>query len=190
VLATLAAVPAFGVAAPAPARAQSIEEAAARVQAALKGAKGTQLVLLGTGGGPLPGQARHMTSHVIYTWRRLHPRLRARRHQPLRADRHPVLAGARHLHHPSPSRPKHRIRSLPGDRLGARAAAISAGLRPAAAPRDDAELPRRLQGDNRFLGRGFPSPAPGHGRRPRSLSRRTGYERRCRHCARSQCSTG
>jgi ribonuclease BN (tRNA processing enzyme) len=65
VLATLAAVPAFGVAAPAPARAQSIGEAAAGVQAALNGAKGTQLILLGTGGGPLPGQARHMTSHVM-----------------------------------------------------------------------------------------------------------------------------
>ena len=43
VLATLAAVPAFGVAAPAPARAQSIGEAAAGVQAALNGRRGHSL---------------------------------------------------------------------------------------------------------------------------------------------------
>jgi len=54
-LATLAAVPVLGMAgATAPARAQSNEEAAARAQAALKGARGTKLVLLGTGGGPAP----------------------------------------------------------------------------------------------------------------------------------------
>jgi ribonuclease BN (tRNA processing enzyme) len=34
-------------------------------QAALKDAKGTKLVLLGTGAGPLPGRARKMTSHVM-----------------------------------------------------------------------------------------------------------------------------
>lgn len=68
ILATLAAAPALGMAgapAPAPARAQSIEEAAARVQAALKDARGTKLVLLGTGGGPAPGQERRMASHVM-----------------------------------------------------------------------------------------------------------------------------
>jgi ribonuclease BN (tRNA processing enzyme) len=36
-----------------------------RVQAALKGAKGTKLVLLGTSGGPVPGQLRGMTSHLM-----------------------------------------------------------------------------------------------------------------------------
>lgn len=66
VLATLAAVPLLGIAgAPAPVRAQSIEEAATRVQAALKDAQGTKLVLLGTGGGPAPGQERRMASHVM-----------------------------------------------------------------------------------------------------------------------------
>lgn len=37
----------------------------ARIRSALGGAKGTKLVLLGTGGGPAPGQARHMTSHLM-----------------------------------------------------------------------------------------------------------------------------
>ena len=36
-----------------------------QVQAALKNAKGTKLVLLGTGGGPVPGRTRRMTSHVM-----------------------------------------------------------------------------------------------------------------------------
>ena len=39
--------------------------AAQQVQAALKGAKGTKLVLLGTGGGPAPGRTREATSHVM-----------------------------------------------------------------------------------------------------------------------------
>lgn len=43
----------------------SFEADSAGVQAALKGAKGTKLVLLGTGGGPVPGQTRQMTSHLI-----------------------------------------------------------------------------------------------------------------------------
>ncbi len=42
--------------------------AEARTQAALKGAKGTKLVMLGTGAGPvpmLPARRRFMTSHVM-----------------------------------------------------------------------------------------------------------------------------
>lgn len=59
VLAGIAALPAF-------ATAQSPEpEAAERTRAALKDAKGTKLVLLGTGAGPVPGRSRHMTSNVI-----------------------------------------------------------------------------------------------------------------------------
>jgi ribonuclease BN (tRNA processing enzyme) len=66
VLAAIAAAPAFAaVAAPRAARADDIDAAAARVQSALKDAKGTRLVLLGTGGGPIPGQTRRMTSHVM-----------------------------------------------------------------------------------------------------------------------------
>jgi hypothetical protein len=38
---------------------------AEQAQAALKDAKGTKLVLLGTGGGPVPGRSRRMTSHVM-----------------------------------------------------------------------------------------------------------------------------
>ncbi len=63
VLAMLAAAPVLGTTAPA--RGQSIEEAGGRVQAALKDANGTKLILFGTGGGPVPGQARRMTSHVM-----------------------------------------------------------------------------------------------------------------------------
>jgi ribonuclease BN (tRNA processing enzyme) len=38
-----------------------------RVRVALKQAKGTSLVLLGTGAGPQPGRSRHMTSHILWT---------------------------------------------------------------------------------------------------------------------------
>jgi ribonuclease BN (tRNA processing enzyme) len=44
---------------------ESLDTREAQVQAALKGAKGTELVLLGTGAGPLPGQDRHMQSSVL-----------------------------------------------------------------------------------------------------------------------------
>jgi len=36
-----------------------------QAQAALKDANGTKLVLLGTGGGPVPGRSREMTSHLM-----------------------------------------------------------------------------------------------------------------------------
>src|SRR5690349_12617245 len=59
----------------APALATTIEPAAAQAgaaswtaqqaQAALKEAKGTRLVLLGTAGGPVAGRTREMTSHVM-----------------------------------------------------------------------------------------------------------------------------
>jgi ribonuclease BN (tRNA processing enzyme) len=64
-LGTLGAAATVCIAAPPPAWAQPSQESAATLQAALRGAKGTKLVLLGTGGGPLPGQARAMTSHVM-----------------------------------------------------------------------------------------------------------------------------
>lgn len=44
---------------------ESLDTAEDRVRASLKGAKGTKLVLLGTGAGPLPGQNRHMQSSVL-----------------------------------------------------------------------------------------------------------------------------
>lgn len=43
----------------------SMKEVERRARAALKDAKGTKLVLLGTGGGPVPGRSRHMTSNVM-----------------------------------------------------------------------------------------------------------------------------
>ena len=53
--------------APAPtiARAEDIDAAAARAKAALKNAKGTKLVLLGTGSGPIPGLPRRMASNLM-----------------------------------------------------------------------------------------------------------------------------
>lgn len=62
----LAAVPALT----APLAAAQAQEAQGdtveqRARAALKDAKGTKLVLLGTGAGPVPGRARQMTSHVM-----------------------------------------------------------------------------------------------------------------------------
>ena len=47
------------------AHAEDIDAAAARAKAALKGAKGTKLVLLGAGSGPIPGLARRMASNLM-----------------------------------------------------------------------------------------------------------------------------
>jgi ribonuclease BN (tRNA processing enzyme) len=62
-LAGLAAAPAL-VAAGTPAAAQP-SPAPGFAPAALKDAKGTKLVLLGTAAGPVPGRSREMTSHVM-----------------------------------------------------------------------------------------------------------------------------
>ena len=67
-LAGLASAPAMAAAVPVPAQAAATGTAAQAAQAALKGAKGTKLVLLGTAAGPVPmfpGRTRHMTSHVM-----------------------------------------------------------------------------------------------------------------------------
>ena len=64
-LTALAAAPALTLAAaPGEAQAADIDATIAETRAALKDAKGTKLVILGTSAGPLP-QARHMTSHVM-----------------------------------------------------------------------------------------------------------------------------
>lgn len=66
-LGTLLAIPALALPqspATAPTR-ESLDSEEARVRASLKDAKGTKLVLLGTGAGPLPGQNRHMQSSVL-----------------------------------------------------------------------------------------------------------------------------
>src|SRR5215472_10834864 len=63
-LAGIAAAPTLAVA-PAPARAEDMEAAAARAKAALKNVKGTKLVLLGTGSGPIPGLPRRMASSLM-----------------------------------------------------------------------------------------------------------------------------
>jgi len=47
------------------ARAEDIDAAAARAKAALKDAKSTKLVLLGTGSGPIPGLPRRMVSNLM-----------------------------------------------------------------------------------------------------------------------------
>jgi ribonuclease BN (tRNA processing enzyme) len=66
-LAAVAAVPTLAAvtAAPMKAWAEDIDAAATRAKAALKDAKGTKLVLLGTGAGPIPGLARRMTSNLM-----------------------------------------------------------------------------------------------------------------------------
>ena len=64
-LAGLSAAPALATAAPAGAQTASVLTAAQQAQAALKDAKGTKLVLLGTAAGPVPGRTRQMTSHVM-----------------------------------------------------------------------------------------------------------------------------
>ena len=63
-LAGAAAVPAL-TASIAPAAAQPAPSAADKAKAALKDAKGTKLVILGTGAGPVAGRTRKMTSHVM-----------------------------------------------------------------------------------------------------------------------------
>jgi ribonuclease BN (tRNA processing enzyme) len=62
----IATAPALAVAtSPTIARAEDIDAAAARAKAALKDAKSTKLVLLGTGSGPIPGLARRMASNLM-----------------------------------------------------------------------------------------------------------------------------
>ena len=62
----LAATPAaLAMGTPAEAEVTGIATTIAHTQAALKNAKGTKLVLLGTGAGPVPGGLRHMTAHVL-----------------------------------------------------------------------------------------------------------------------------
>jgi len=64
-LASLAAAPALTVAAGPVAAQTATERWAEQAQAALKDAKGTKLVMLGTAAGPVPGRSRQMTSHVM-----------------------------------------------------------------------------------------------------------------------------
>jgi ribonuclease BN (tRNA processing enzyme) len=64
-LAGIVAAPTLAAAGATSAHAQDIDAAAARAKAALKSAKGTKLVLLGTGSGPIPGLARRMASNLM-----------------------------------------------------------------------------------------------------------------------------
>jgi ribonuclease BN (tRNA processing enzyme) len=62
----LVAAPALTLtAAPGEAQTAGIDQTIAATQAALKDAKDTKLVILGTGAGPVPGSARHMTAHIL-----------------------------------------------------------------------------------------------------------------------------
>jgi len=66
VLASLAAAPALATTTePGAAQAAGPRWTPQQAQAALKDAKGTKLVLLGTAAGPVPGRSREMTSHVL-----------------------------------------------------------------------------------------------------------------------------
>ena len=64
-LAGLAAAPALTAIGPVAAEPLPVTVAAQQAQAALKDAKGTKLVLLGTAAGPVPGRTRQMTSHMM-----------------------------------------------------------------------------------------------------------------------------
>jgi len=64
-LAGLAATPALAAAAPAAAQTAGPSWTPQQAKDALKDAKGTKLVLLGTAAGPVPGRSRQMTSHVM-----------------------------------------------------------------------------------------------------------------------------
>ena len=65
-LGSLAATPAaLAMGVPTKAEAAGIATTIAQTQAALKRARGTKLVLLGTGAGPVPGGLRHMTAHIL-----------------------------------------------------------------------------------------------------------------------------
>jgi ribonuclease BN (tRNA processing enzyme) len=67
VLASLAAAPIVTASAE-QSRAQAVGHwTPQQTQAALKDAKGTKLVLLGTAAGPVPGRTRQMTSHVMFS---------------------------------------------------------------------------------------------------------------------------
>ena len=66
VLTGIAAAPTLAVAgAPIGVLAEEVDVTAARAKAALKDAKGTKLVLLGTGSGPIPGLSRGMASSLM-----------------------------------------------------------------------------------------------------------------------------
>ena len=65
VLAGLASTPVLTAAGTAAAQTSEPRWTPQQAQAALKDAKGTKLVLLGTAGGPVPGRSRQMTSHVM-----------------------------------------------------------------------------------------------------------------------------
>jgi ribonuclease BN (tRNA processing enzyme) len=65
VLAGLAAAPALTAAVPAAAQTAGPRWTPQQAKDALKDAKGTKLVLLGTAAGPVPGRSRQMTSHVM-----------------------------------------------------------------------------------------------------------------------------
>jgi ribonuclease BN (tRNA processing enzyme) len=64
-LAVLASLPAAAMPMRSAGAQASVLTGAPQVQAALKDAKGTKLVILGSGGGPAPGRSRNMTSHVM-----------------------------------------------------------------------------------------------------------------------------
>src|SRR5215471_7004125 len=61
----IVAAPTLAVAPPTTGRAEDIDPTAATAKAALKDARGTKLVLLGTGSGPVPGLARRMSANLI-----------------------------------------------------------------------------------------------------------------------------
>src|SRR5215469_4385993 len=129
------------------------------VQAALKKATGTKLVILGSGGGPspmVPGRTRHNTSHVMVSNASAYVLDCGLGVTNQFARTGVSFTNVRSIFiTQSPPRPQHRVRSLAPDRLGAGLAWFGARVRPAAAAADDRGSSPCLQDDNRFLGGRF-----------------------------------
>ena len=106
---------------PVGAQTTTADTASEQAKDALKDAKGTKLVLLGTAAGPVPGRSRQMTSHVMLSNGAAYVLdCGMGVTDQLRAHRHSLQRAQVDLHHASPRRPQHRIRPAADRRLDPR----------------------------------------------------------------------
>ena len=111
-LAGIAATPALTASiAPAAAQTAASMNAAEKAKSALKDAKGTKLVILGTAAGPVPGRPRKMTSHVMLSNGAAYVLDCGLGVTDRYAETGIAFSALRiDLHHPPPCRSQHRIR--------------------------------------------------------------------------------
>ena len=155
-LAGLAATPALGATVVSAGAQTATMTASGQAKAALKDAKGTKLVILGTAAGPVPGRPRKMTSHVMLSNGAAYvldcglgvTDRYAETGIPFGALRS-IFITHHHFDHNVEYGP------LLVDRLGARHAAHRKDLRSAAAQTDDRRLHSFHENDNRLLGGRF-----------------------------------